>query len=66
MDFLVLPRMVALILMMPLLTVYADVLGIFGGVLVGVGMLDICRRSTGTRPSLGCAQPESRSASAKA
>jgi phospholipid/cholesterol/gamma-HCH transport system permease protein len=41
MDFLVLPRMVALILMMPLLTVYANVLGIFGGVLVGVGMLDI-------------------------
>lgn len=41
MDFLVLPRMLALILMMPLLTVYANVLGIFGGVLVGVGMLDI-------------------------
>ncbi len=41
MDFLVLPRMIALILMMPLLTVYANVLGIFGGVLVGVGMLDI-------------------------
>lgn len=40
-DFLVLPRMIALILMMPLLTVYANVLGIFGGVLVGVGMLDI-------------------------
>jgi phospholipid/cholesterol/gamma-HCH transport system permease protein len=40
-DFLVLPRMVALILMMPLLCVYADVLGIFGGFLVGVGMLDI-------------------------
>jgi phospholipid/cholesterol/gamma-HCH transport system permease protein len=41
MDFLVLPRIVALILMMPLLTVYANVLGILGGVLVGVGMLDI-------------------------
>jgi phospholipid/cholesterol/gamma-HCH transport system permease protein len=40
-DFLVLPRMGALILMMPLLCVYADVLGIFGGFLVGVGMLDI-------------------------
>jgi phospholipid/cholesterol/gamma-HCH transport system permease protein len=40
-DFLVLPRMVALILMMPLLCVYADVLGILGGFLVGVGMLDI-------------------------
>jgi phospholipid/cholesterol/gamma-HCH transport system permease protein len=40
-DFLVLPRMVALIVMMPLLCVYANVLGIFGGFLVGVGMLDI-------------------------
>ncbi|MGE5442402.1 MAG: ABC transporter permease [Bacteroidota bacterium] len=40
-DFLVLPRMVALILMMPLLCVYANVLGIFGGFVVGVGMLDI-------------------------
>lgn len=40
-DFLVLPRMLALILMMPLLCVYANVLGIFGGFLVGVGMLDI-------------------------
>ena len=40
-DFLVLPRMVALILMMPLLCVYANMLGIFGGFLVGVGMLDI-------------------------
>lgn len=40
-DFLVLPRMVALILMMPLLCVYANILGIFGGFMVGVGMLDI-------------------------
>lgn len=40
-DFLVLPRMVALILMMPLLCIYANILGIFGGFLVGVGMLDI-------------------------
>jgi phospholipid/cholesterol/gamma-HCH transport system permease protein len=40
-DFLVLPRMVALILMMPLLCVYANLLGISGGFLVGVGMLDI-------------------------
>lgn len=41
MDFLVLPRMLALMLMMPLLCVYADVAGIFGGWLVGVGMLDL-------------------------
>ncbi|MBL8666153.1 MAG: ABC transporter permease [Rhodospirillales bacterium] len=40
-DFLVLPRAVALILMMPLLCVYAILLGIFGGFLVGVLMLDI-------------------------
>ncbi len=41
MDFLVLPRMLALSLMMPLLCVYSDVLGIFGGGLVSVGMLDL-------------------------
>ena len=40
-DFLVLPRMLALVLMMPLLVLYADVVGIFGGVAVGVGVLDL-------------------------
>ncbi len=40
-DFLVLPRMLALILMMPLLTIYADVIGIVGGWLVGASVLDI-------------------------
>jgi phospholipid/cholesterol/gamma-HCH transport system permease protein len=40
-DFLVLPRMVALMLMMPLLCVYADLMGILGGLLVGVVNLDI-------------------------
>lgn len=34
-DFLVLPRVLALILMMPLLTVYANIVGILGGMLVG-------------------------------
>jgi phospholipid/cholesterol/gamma-HCH transport system permease protein len=34
-DFLVLPRLLALVLMMPLLTIYADVIGILGGMLVG-------------------------------
>lgn len=34
-DFLVLPRILALVLMMPLLTVYADLVGILGGMLVG-------------------------------
>jgi len=41
MEFLVLPRMVALCLMMPLLCVYADLMGILGGFIVGVSMLDI-------------------------
>ncbi len=41
MEFLVLPRMLALALMFPLLVLYADALGIFGGYLVGVGVLDL-------------------------
>jgi len=41
MDFLVLPRLISLGLMMPLLTVYADVLGILGGGVVSVGMLGL-------------------------
>ena len=40
-DFLVLPRMVALVAMMPLLCVYADALGMLGGALVSATMLDI-------------------------
>src|SRR5438034_799283 len=39
MDFLVLPRMLALCLMMPLLGLYADLIGILGGATVAVGML---------------------------
>lgn len=41
MEFLVMPRLAALVLMMPLLCVYADFMGIFGGLLVGIGMLDL-------------------------
>jgi phospholipid/cholesterol/gamma-HCH transport system permease protein len=41
MEFLVLPRMIALILMMPLLCIYGDLMGILGGALVGIGMLDL-------------------------
>jgi phospholipid/cholesterol/gamma-HCH transport system permease protein len=40
-GFLVLPRIVALSLMMPLLCLYADAVGILGGAAVGVGMLGI-------------------------
>jgi phospholipid/cholesterol/gamma-HCH transport system permease protein len=41
MEFLVLPRMIALVIMMPLLCVYSDLLGILGGLIVGIGMLDL-------------------------
>jgi phospholipid/cholesterol/gamma-HCH transport system permease protein len=40
-DFLVLPRIISLTLMMPLLCIYANLMGILGGALVGVFMLDI-------------------------
>jgi phospholipid/cholesterol/gamma-HCH transport system permease protein len=40
-EFLVLPRLLALMLMMPLLCLYSDLLGIAGGAVVGVGMLDL-------------------------
>lgn len=40
-EFLVLPRMLALIIMMPMLCLYADLMGLLGGMLVGVGMLDL-------------------------
>ncbi|MFC1823585.1 ABC transporter permease [Thermodesulfobacteriota bacterium] len=41
MEFLVLPRMLAMALMMPLLCLYADLMGVLGGMIVGVGMLDL-------------------------
>jgi phospholipid/cholesterol/gamma-HCH transport system permease protein len=41
MEFLVLPRILGLTLMMPLLCLYADLMGILGGLIVGVGMLDL-------------------------
>jgi phospholipid/cholesterol/gamma-HCH transport system permease protein len=41
MDFLVLPRLLALCLMMPLLCLYADLAGIFGGMVVAGSMLEI-------------------------
>jgi phospholipid/cholesterol/gamma-HCH transport system permease protein len=40
-EFLVLPRMVALIIMMPFLCVFADLISIAGGFVVSVSMLDI-------------------------
>jgi len=41
MDFLVLPRMLALLIMMPLLCLYSDFVGILGGAAIGVGLLDV-------------------------
>lgn len=44
MQFLVMPRVLALVIMMPPLVVFADVMGILGGMGVGVLMLDITPR----------------------
>jgi phospholipid/cholesterol/gamma-HCH transport system permease protein len=54
-DFLVLPRTLALIVMLPLLTLWADLLGILGGLLVGTLVLDIglLEYLIQTRDSLG-------------
>ena len=41
MGFLGLPRMLALALMMPLLALYANIMGILGGLVVAVSILDI-------------------------
>ena len=41
MEFLVVPRMLALVTMMPLLTLYGDLLGILGGGLIGLTVLNI-------------------------
>ncbi len=40
-EFLVLPRLLALLVSMPILTVFADALGILGGFVIGSGLFDI-------------------------
>ena len=40
MEFLILPRTLSLLLMIPLLTIYADVVGILGGLVVGTVVMD--------------------------
>ncbi len=40
-DFLVTPRVIALIVMMPMLTLYGSLMGILGGAMVGLAMLDV-------------------------
>ena len=39
--FLVIPKMIAMICMMPLLTVFGDIAGILGGMAVGIGQLEM-------------------------
>lgn len=48
-DYLVLPRVLALTLMMPLLYLYGSAVGIFGGFLVAVLMLDVTASSFSTQ-----------------
>ena len=48
-QFLVLPRMLALILLTPLLTIYTDLFGIVGGGLVAVTVLDLSLATYVTR-----------------
>lgn len=40
-EFLVIPRILALVIMMPLLTIYADLMGVIGGFIISVGMLKL-------------------------
>lgn len=40
-EFLVLPRVIAMTIVMPLLSLYADFIGILGGFIVGTSMFDI-------------------------
>ncbi|MFZ2253574.1 MAG: ABC transporter permease, partial [Minisyncoccia bacterium] len=40
-EFLVIPRVLALVIMMPILTIYADLMGVLGGFVISVGMLNL-------------------------
>ena len=40
-EFLVIPRILALVIMMPILTIYADLMGILGGFIISTGMLNL-------------------------
>jgi len=54
-EFLVLPRMVALVLMMPLLAIYANMMTIIGGALVGstIGGLTVTEYFVETKAAIG-------------
>jgi len=40
-EFLIMPRVLALVIMMPLLTLYADLMGILGGFIISTGVLGL-------------------------
>ena len=40
-EFLVIPRILAVVIMMPILTIYADLMGVLGGFVISVGMLHL-------------------------
>ncbi|MCE5339510.1 MAG: ABC transporter permease [Planctomycetaceae bacterium] len=40
-EFLVIPRILALVIMMPILTIYADIMGILGGFVISVWVLNL-------------------------
>lgn len=40
-EFLVIPRILALIIMMPILTIYADFMGVLGGFVISTGILNL-------------------------
>jgi len=40
-EFLVIPRVLALVIMMPILTIYADLMGVLGGFVISAGMLNL-------------------------
>lgn len=58
-DFLVLPRIMALIIMLPLLTLYASLLGIVGGALVSLTMMNVSlvQYLAETAASMGLSSP---------
>ncbi len=41
MEFLVMPRVVALVCVFPLLTIFGNLMGIFGGMVIGIGLFDL-------------------------
>jgi phospholipid/cholesterol/gamma-HCH transport system permease protein len=40
-EFLVVPRVIAMVIMMPILTIYADLMGVFGGYVISVGTIGL-------------------------